>query len=157
IEYSGTGKWFQYSQATSPTRPGTAFEVTGFTARINYDTPSGGVQMERIQVVEPKRARPAPVQQRAVQVVSGTYAWNMAAPPGAAAGAAPVAQPQPAAVEERTMEIWTTPHGFLKAAAANNASSQPANGGAEAPFNMGGKYRYDQPINPQNHDERVHT
>ena len=157
IEYSGTGKWFQFGQAPNPTLPWPAFEVTGFTARINYDTPSARVQMERIQVVEPNRARPAPVQQRPVQVVSGTYAWNMAAPPGAAAGAAPVAQPQPAAVEERTMEIWTTPHGFLKAAAANNASSQPANGGSEVSFTMGGKYRYVGRINAQNQVERVQT
>jgi len=157
IEYSGTGKWFQFGQAPNPTLPWPAFDVTSFSTRINYDTPSARVQMERIQVIEPNRARPAPVQQRPVQVVSGTYAWNMAAPPGAAAGAAPVAQPQPAAVEERTMEIWTTPHGFLKAAAASNATSQPANGGSDVSFTMGGKYRYVGRINAQNQVERVQT
>ena len=94
--------------------------------RINYETPAARVQMERIQVVEPDRVRPAPVQQRPVQVVSGTHAWNMAAPPAPRPAPRRHAQPQPAAVEERTMEIWTTPHGFLKAAAANNATSQPA-------------------------------
>jgi glyoxylase-like metal-dependent hydrolase (beta-lactamase superfamily II) len=157
IEYSGTGKWFQFGQAPSPTLPWPAFDVTSFTARIDYDTPAARVQMERIQVVEPNRARPAPVQQRSAQIVSGTYAWNMAAPAGAAPGAAAVAQPQPAAVEERTMEIWTTPHGFLKAAAANNATSQPAAGGSDVSFTVGGKYRYVGHINAQNHVERVQT
>src|SRR5262249_54106289 len=109
IEYAGTGKWFQFGQAPSPTLPWPAFDVSAFTPTVSYDTPAARVQMERIQVVEPDRARPAPVQQRAVQIVSGAHAWNMAVPAGAAPAAAPVPQPQPAAVEERTMEIWTTP------------------------------------------------
>jgi glyoxylase-like metal-dependent hydrolase (beta-lactamase superfamily II) len=157
IEYSGTGKWFQFGQAPSPTLPWPAFDVSQFSAGINYETPAARVQMERIQVVEPGRARPAPVQQRPVQVVSGTYAWNMAAPAGAAPGTAPAPQPQPAAVEERTMEIWTTPHGFLKAAVANNATSQPVDGGSDVSFTVGGKYRYVGRINAKNQVERVQT
>src|SRR6185295_6234978 len=96
------------------------------------------------------------VQQKPVQVVSGTYAWNMAPPPGAAADAAPAPQPQIEAVEERTMEIWTTPHGFLKAAAANNATSEPAGGGSDVSF-TDGKHKYVGHINAQNQVERVQT
>jgi glyoxylase-like metal-dependent hydrolase (beta-lactamase superfamily II) len=156
IEYSGTGKWFQFGQAASPTLPWPAFDLKSFSARIDYETPAAQVQMERIQVVEPNRARPAPILQRAVQIVSGTHAWTMAAPAGAA-GAAAAPQAQPAAVEERTMEIWTTPHGFLKAAAANNATSQPMEGGSEVAFTIGGKYRYVGRINARNEVERVQT
>src|SRR5437899_1638739 len=83
IEYSGSGKWFQFGQAPNPTLPWPPFDVSSFTAAINYEDPAARVQMERIQVVEPDRARPAPVQQRPVQIVSGPYAWNMAAPAGA--------------------------------------------------------------------------
>ena len=157
IEYKGTGKWFQFGQAPNPTLPWPEFNVTSFTASVNYDAPAARVQMERIQVVEPNRARPAPVQQRPVQIVSGTHAWAMAPPPGAAPGTAPAPQPQPAAVEERTMEIWTTPHGFLKAAAANNATSQPSNGGSEITFTMAGNHKYVGRINAQNQVERVQT
>lgn len=157
IEYSGTGKWFQFGQAPNPTLPWPAFDVSNFTASITYDTPAARIQMERIQVVEPDRARPAPVQQRPVQIVSGTYAWSMATPPGATPGTTPAPQPQPAAVEERTMEIWTTPHGFLKAAAAHNATSQPAEGGSEISFTMGGNHRYMGRINGQNQVERIQT
>src|SRR6266545_1662824 len=57
IEYSGTGKWFQFGQAPNPTLPWPAFDVTGFTAAINYEDPAARVQMERIQVVEADRAR----------------------------------------------------------------------------------------------------
>jgi hypothetical protein len=155
IEYRGTGKWFQFGQAPNPTLPWPEFTVTSFTASVNYDAPAARVQMERIQVVEPNRARPAPVQQRPVQIVSGTHAWTMAPPAGSAAGTAP--QPQPAAVEERTMEIWTTPHGFLKAAAANNATSKPSNGGSEITFTMAGNHKYVGRINAQNQVERVQT
>ena len=121
IEYSGTGKWFQFGQAPNPTLAWPAFDVSAYTASINYEAPAARIQMTRKQVVEPGRVRPAPVEQKPDQYISGTSAWNMAVP---AAGGAPAAQPAPAAVEERAMEIWSTPHGFLKAAAANNATSQ---------------------------------
>jgi glyoxylase-like metal-dependent hydrolase (beta-lactamase superfamily II) len=156
IEYTGTGKWFQFGQAPSPVLPWPAFDVSAFTATVNYETPAARVQMTRMQVVEPGRARPAPVQQRPVQVVSGTYAWNMAPPPGATPDTPPAPQPQIEAVEERTMEIWTTPHGFLKAAAANNATSEPAGGGSDVSF-TDGKHKYVGRINAQNQVERVQT
>ena len=157
IEYSGTGRWYQFGQAPSPALPWPPFDVSSFTASINYETPAARVQMVRRQVVEPGRVRPAPVEQRPVQIVSGTHAWNLAVPAGAPPDTAPAPQPQVEAVDERLMEIWTTPHGFLKAAAANQATSQPANGGSDVTFTVGGKYRYVGRINAQNHVERVQT
>jgi glyoxylase-like metal-dependent hydrolase (beta-lactamase superfamily II) len=157
IEYSGSGRWFQFGQAPNPTLPWPAFDVSSFTASVSYETPAARVQMVRRQVVEPGRVRPAPVEQRPIQIVSGTHAWNMAVPAGAGQDAAPAPQPQPAAVEERTMEIWTTPHGFLKAAAANNATSQPAEGGSEVTFTVGGTHRYVGHINAQSQVARVRT
>jgi hypothetical protein len=38
IEYSGAGKWFQFGQAPNPTLPWPAFDVSAYTASINYDT-----------------------------------------------------------------------------------------------------------------------
>jgi glyoxylase-like metal-dependent hydrolase (beta-lactamase superfamily II) len=158
IEYSGSGKWFQFGQAPSPVLPWPAFDVSNYTASVNYETPAARVQMTRIQVVEPGRTRPAPVQQRPVQVVSGTNAWNMAPPPGAAPDAPAAPQPQVEAVEERTMEIWATPHGFLKAAAANNATSEPVTGGGSTvSFTVDGKHKFVGRINAQNQVERVQT
>ncbi len=155
IEYSGSGRWFQFGQAPSPILPWPQFDVSSFTAAISYDTPSARVEMTRKQTVEPGRTRPAPVEQRPVQLISGTYAWNMAVPAGAQPGAAPAPQAQPAAVEERTMEIWATPQGFIKAALANNATSQPANGGSEVSFTVGGKNRFVGTIDAQNQVTRV--
>lgn len=156
IEYSGTGRWFQFGQAPNATLPWPQFDLSSFTAVINYETPAARVQMTRKQTVDPARVRPVPVEQQADQYVSGTAAWNMAPPAGAPAGAPPVPQTQPAALEERTMEIWSTPQGFIRAALANNATSQPADGGAEVSFTAG-KNKYVGRINAQNQVERVQT
>lgn len=157
LEYAGTGRWFQFGQAPVPGGPWPAFDVSSFTAAINYDTSAARVQMTRLQVVEANRVRPAPVEQRPVQLVSGGQAWNMVAPPGGSPDTPPVPQPQPEAAEERTMEIWTTPQGFLRAAAANKATSRPSDGGSEISFTVDGKRRYVGWINVQNQVERVHT
>lgn len=157
IAFAGTGRWFQFGQSPSPTLPWPPFDVTSYTATIDYETPAARVQMVRKQTVEPGRARPTPVEQRPDQYVSGTVAWNLALPAGAPPGTAPAPQAQPAAVEERVMEIWTTPHGFLRAAAANNATSEPADDGSEVSFTVGGKYRYIGTINAQNEVARVQT
>jgi len=156
IEFSGTGRWYQFGQAPAPNLPWPAFDVSSYTATINYAAPAARVQMTRKQTVEPGRVRPAPVEQKPDQYVSGTTAWNLAAAAGAAPNTAPVAQPQPAAVEERVMEIWTTPHGFLKAAVANNATSTPSEGGSEVTFSSG-KNKYVGIINAQNEVTRVQT
>ena len=44
IEYSGTGRWFQFGQAPNPTLPWPAFEVSRFTAAVNYETPAARVR-----------------------------------------------------------------------------------------------------------------
>ena len=53
-----------------------------------------------------------------MSLVSGQYAWNQP-------GNAP--QPQVAAADERQLQIWLTPHGFLKAAMENNATAKKGN------------------------------
>jgi glyoxylase-like metal-dependent hydrolase (beta-lactamase superfamily II) len=156
IEVSGTGRWYQFGQAPAPNTPWPQFDVSSYTATINYATPAARVQMTRKQTIEPGRVRPTPVEQRPDQYVSGTTAWNLASPAGAAPNTAPVAQPQPAAVEERVMEIWTTPHGFLKAAASNNATATAAEGGSEVTFTVG-KNKYVGTINAANEVTRVQT
>ena len=36
IEFSGNGRWFQFGQAPSPTLPWPQFDVSSYTASINY-------------------------------------------------------------------------------------------------------------------------
>lgn len=156
IQFSGTGRWYQFGQAPNPTLPWPQFDVSSYTATVDYAAPAARVQMTRLQTVEPDRVRPTPVPASPDQYVNGTTAWNMAPPAGAPQGTPPVPQPQPAAVEERVMEIWTTPHGFLKAAAANNATVQQAEGASEVSFTAG-KNRYVGTLNEQNEVAVVRT
>ncbi len=149
IAYTGTGSWYQFGQAPSPTTAWPKFDVSSYSATVNYETAAAHVQIIRKQAIEAGRVRPAPVEQIADQYVNGASAWNI--------GGNPVAvQLQPAAVEERAAEIWTTPQGFVRAATVNNASSKSIDGGTEVSFTLG-KYHYVGTINKQNQVERVLT
>ncbi len=83
IEFSGTGRWYQFGQAPNPDLPWPPFDVKSFTADINYTTAGARVQITRLQVIEPGRNRPAPVEQKVDQYVSGATAWNQATAPNA--------------------------------------------------------------------------
>lgn len=157
IEFSGSGKWFQFGQAPAPSLAWPQFDVSRYQASINYDTASARVQIVRKQTIEKGRNRPLPVEQRPDQNVSGNHAWNLAAPANAPAGSAPVATAQPASLDERRAEIWATPQGFLKAALANNATSTPAKGGIQVSFKVDGVYQYTGFINAKNQVEQVKT
>jgi glyoxylase-like metal-dependent hydrolase (beta-lactamase superfamily II) len=150
IEIAGTGRWYQFGQAPNPDSPWPPFDLNNYVADINYDTSSARVQYARSQVVEAGRVRPAPVEQRGIQFVSGSTAWNESTT-GNAENA------QPAAVEERAAEIWSTPQGFLKAALANKAATKPVDGGIEVSFSIGGKYRYTGIVNANNQVTQVST
>lgn len=156
IEFAGTGRWYQFGQAPAPQLAWPPFDVSSYTADIDYAASSARVQIVRKQVIEPGRQRPAPVEQRADQFVSGGYAWNVAPGPN---GAAPVATAQPASLEERRAEIWATPQGFIKAALANQATVQSGGffSGTEISFTVGGKYRYVGTLNSKNQVESIKT
>ena len=153
IEFSGTGRWYQFGQAPNPDLPWPPFDVKNYTTDINYTSASARVQISRLQVIEPGRNRPAPAEQKIDQYISGATAWNQAT----AANANPAVTPQPTAVEERAAEIWASPQGFLKAALANNATSESTAGGTEVKFSVGGKYSYSGTINAKNQLVRVKT
>jgi glyoxylase-like metal-dependent hydrolase (beta-lactamase superfamily II) len=149
LDISGNGKWFQFGQAPAPAQPWPPFELSSYSASINYAVPAARVQIARNQTVEPGRLRPTPIEQKADQYISGASAWNVAVT-GITA--------QPAAVEERAAEIWATPQGFIKAAIANHATSKPADdNGVSVSFTVNSKYRYEGVINANNQVEKVRT
>ncbi|MFZ6778597.1 MBL fold metallo-hydrolase [Undibacterium sp. Ji83W] len=153
VSVTGTGKWFQFGQAPAPSLAWPEFDVSSYKASINYDKAAARVQIARLQTVDPKRARPTAAEQKPDQYVSGALAWNATV----AANGSSNYNPQRAALEERRAEIWSTPHGFIKAALANNATSKALKGGVEVSFNADGKYRYVGFINKNNQLEQVKT
>jgi glyoxylase-like metal-dependent hydrolase (beta-lactamase superfamily II) len=157
LEFSGSGHWWQFGQAPNPTAAWPQFDVSAYSAAVNFDAAAEHVQLTRLQTIEPGRTRPAPTEQKVDAYLSGDKAWNVAPPQNSPAGTAPVATPQPAAIEERAAEIWSTPQGFLKAALANGAKSEAKGASVEVSFTLGGKYRYVGSIDANNQLEWVKT
>jgi glyoxylase-like metal-dependent hydrolase (beta-lactamase superfamily II) len=162
IEFSGTGKWYQFGQEPNPNAPPPEFEVTAYTASMDYDTASSHIQRATTEVVDPTRWRPVPQMagerggEGAQEFVAGGVAWTQGAPGGPATGLAPTEISDAKNAEERTMEIWATPQGFLRAAAANHATARPLNGGGSEVSFMLGKHRLVGKINARNQLFNVH-
>ena len=55
IEFSGSGRWYQFGQAPNAKLPWPQYDVSSYKATINYATPSARVQMTRMQTVDPTR------------------------------------------------------------------------------------------------------
>lgn len=148
IQYSGAGANYQFGQSVRPGGPWPKFIVRSYTAVIDYDTPSMRVELVRIQ------DHPDALEQRQVQVVSGSHAWNVAGENTVAA---------PAAVGDRLSQLWATPHGFLKAAAANagnaTVTTETVNGRkmTRVTFLAHGKHKVSGSINDQSLVEKVET
>lgn len=111
IQYSGTGMNGFFGQALTAGKEWPRRELTAYTRRINYDQKSSTEQLTFKENVFGG--------QQQNQLVSSDKAWNI--------GANGQPAPQPAAAEARQLQIWLTPHGFVKAALAGNASSRSRN------------------------------
>jgi glyoxylase-like metal-dependent hydrolase (beta-lactamase superfamily II) len=119
--------------------------VSSYIATINYVTAAKHVQRVSRQTVDPSRLRPPSRGGRSDEYVVGDVAWTG------------IATPDTKNVGESAMEIWMTPHGFLRAAAANHATSTPTtDGGTEVTFMMG-KHKFVGKINARNEVQRTHT
>ena len=118
IRYSGTGWVAAVGQSYSATLHDVGegwprFDLTRYTRTIDYEAPSMREERTRRQGNNPSRGgggTPLQGEQTRIIVVSGEYAWNVQ-------GSNTI--PAPDAAELRQLEIWLTPHGFIKAAMAS--------------------------------------
>jgi glyoxylase-like metal-dependent hydrolase (beta-lactamase superfamily II) len=157
IEYSGSGKWYLFGQEPNPDLPPPGYDVSSYIATIDYVTATKRVQKLRRDAFDPGRLQPMPHEQRDDEYVAGDVGWIVGRPGGRATGAAVTNVPDAKNVEEHAMEIWVTPQGFLRAAAANHATSTPTtDGGSEVTF-MAGKHKYVGKINAENEVQKIHT
>lgn len=95
MQFTATGSMHIVGQSNSPDAPGPASKVTRYRLDIDYMVPAMRVDVERTS-------------QRQIQTVRGSLSWNMADLNGSNAVVAPIG--------ERLLEIWTSPHGVIKAA-----------------------------------------
>lgn len=149
IQFSGTGHNNALGQAYSPNAPWPETNVTSYTRTIDYASRSSKEELVRVEQTPPIRGGGAPFagEQKQVNLVSGQYAWNQ---PGN------TPQPAVAAAEERQLQIWLTPHGFLQAALENNATAKKGKGGTVVSFTMG-RFKVNGTIDAQNMVTKTET
>jgi glyoxylase-like metal-dependent hydrolase (beta-lactamase superfamily II) len=158
IQFTGSGASYTVGQAYGADGPWPKLDVKSYTASIDYD--AGRMRVEAVRTAPsplPPGVSPFQGEQRQVQMLSGNYGWNVPQPPP---GAPAPPSPGPAAeavVIERKLLLLSTPHGFLKAAAANQATTKPAGKATEVTFTVDGKYRVAGRLNAQHQVERVQT
>ena len=117
IQYSGTGFSANLGQSVNPTSSWPKFDVTAYTRTINYTDGSSKEELTRVQGNNPPKGGGAPIvgEQKQNAQVNGNFAWNMAP------GTPPVATAQfGLTLEERRLQIWLTPHGFIQLAKKGN-------------------------------------
>ena len=69
----------------------------------------------------------------------------------------PPPTPAPAAVVDRMVQIYLTPHGFLKGAIANKATARKVGNNTEITFTANGKYKFVGVANSRNEIEKITT
>ena len=155
IEYSGTGWTANVGQSHTPADDWPRFEITEYTRTIDYDTGSSTEAYTRRQGNYPPRGGGAPIlgEQPRVVVTSGEHSWTVF-------GSTPV--PQPAAASVRQLDIWMSPHGFLKAAGAADDATATAltlegRDLTIVSFTAMDRYRVNGTINEDHLVERVQT
>ncbi len=147
IQYSGTGSVFMLGQAPRPDAPWPRFTVIKYVAEVRYDAPAFREELVRIDTENPPRG-------------GGAGGFNAATGQG---GMRPIIgeQTQIRQATPRTdtglLQIWMTPHGFLKAAAANTATVTNAGGRRTVSFAALGKYTVTGTLNDQHLVDRVET
>ena len=149
IRYTGTGSNNSTGQAYSPGGPWPRFTVTKYMAALNYMGPVMRQELVRIDDQRPPRG-------------GGAGGYNPATFQG---GIRPVPGDiiQNTTVDGRTevgaVNIWLTPHGFLKGAAANAATARVTQTGGRTvlSFTAFGKYTVSGTLNRDNLVERVES
>ena len=133
IEYSGTGLQFALGQSPNPDAPWPKFNAKSYTRAINYEIPQSRQVLVRTQAENPPHGggnQPIIGDRTETLVATLSSPWEV------------------------QMEIWITPHGFLKGAAANNATLTQPN---VLSFTVQEKYKVNGYLNPQNQVEKVET
>lgn len=117
LRFAGSGTGATFGQAWQPGMPWPKITVSSFSRVVDY--PNAALRQDAaVSRAEPSGGGALPLmglgEQRTVSMLQGNWAWNMVGP-------APVAAP--VALDTRIHDLWTTPHGVLKAALKNKATA----------------------------------
>jgi glyoxylase-like metal-dependent hydrolase (beta-lactamase superfamily II) len=115
IEYAGTGSTFAVGQSPVPGAPWPRFNLKSYTMSANYETGSLKRDQVVVRVDTGGGGVPAMGEARQIVVGSGDHAWTVMGE---------TLTPQPRFRTDMHVLLWSTPHGVVKAAMANNGTMQ---------------------------------
>jgi glyoxylase-like metal-dependent hydrolase (beta-lactamase superfamily II) len=153
IRFAGTGTGSTYGQAFQPNLQWPRLNYSSFSRLVDYDNAAMREEFARSRA-EPTGGGAVPLmgegEQRVVALVRGDQAWNLIGP-------AP--QPAPVALDTRIHDLWTSPHGVLKAAMKNKAAASSVTEGGKTysvlSFTEPGRFSAKAYVNEQGLVERV--
>lgn len=143
-EVAATGVAFAVGQNAAPGALWPKFNVRTVTRVVNYETGTLREDWYRTRVDDPPRGGAPFVrgEQRLVYVLSGDRTWNIVGD---------AATPAPIALADRQLQLWTSPHGVVKAAMAHNATVE----GRTFSFTVPGRFKAKATVNDKNLVEKV--
>jgi glyoxylase-like metal-dependent hydrolase (beta-lactamase superfamily II) len=155
LQFSTQGGGGTFGQAYVPGMAWPQLKYSVLTRTANYEQGSWREEFGRSRA-EPTGGGAVPLlgqgEQRAVALAAGGVAWNQAGPNNA---------PAPVALDERLHDLWTTPHGVLKAAQRNGARADTRSLDGRTfttlAFTEPGRFQATVYINDRNLVERVES
>jgi glyoxylase-like metal-dependent hydrolase (beta-lactamase superfamily II) len=149
IQFAGSGTGAVFGQAWRAGEAWPRVTYSSFARLMDYENGAMREDFARARV-EPNGGGALPLlgegEQRANGLVRGTAAWTLAGP-------APVAAP--VAADVRIHDLWTSPHGVLKAARQHNATLSQEGGKSLLSFSQPGRFRAMATIGSNGLVERV--
>jgi glyoxylase-like metal-dependent hydrolase (beta-lactamase superfamily II) len=153
ISFAGSGTGTTFGQAYQPGQAWPKITYSTFSRVADYENAAFREDAARSRA-EPNGGGAVPLmgtgEQRTSGFMRGSAAWNMVGP-------APVASP--VAYDGRVHDLWTTPHGVIKAAMANNPSAAATTMDGKAmtavSFTVPGRYRATAYINAAGMVEQI--
>ena len=155
ISFAGSGSGSTFGQAFEPGMAWPKITYSSFSRMADYENAAFREDAARSRA-EPTGGGAVPLmgtgEQRTMGLMRGNFAWNLAGP---------AAVPAPATLNERIHDLWTTPHGVIKAALANQATvTMPSEGGrslAAVAFVVPGRFRATALVNPDGMVEQIES
>jgi glyoxylase-like metal-dependent hydrolase (beta-lactamase superfamily II) len=135
LRYAGTGTGATFGQAYVPGNTWPRINLPAYTRWVDY--PNAALREDSVRTrAEPTGGGALPLmgtgEQRVSAWVRGTQAWNMTGPAAAAA---------PVALDGRIHDVWTTPHGVIRAAMRQGATMHTEGPLSVVTFSEPGRYR----------------
>ena len=155
IRFAGTGTGTTFGQAFVPSMTWPKIVYSSFSRVADYENGAFREDAARSRA-EPTGGGGVPLmgagEQRTTGLMRANLAWNLAGP-------APVAAP--VALHTRVHDLWTSPHGVIKAALKNKSTAQPLNEGGRSltavSFEQAGHFKATAIINADGLVERVES